>query len=109
MAKPYEKLNDPHGPAKEKIAKPSRERRAHSARAPPPPDERRAFAQGQRYISYDELRLLYGIRYSRKQLKRMCDAGQFPQPVKLGIKRIAFVRTEIEAWADAREAERAAS
>jgi len=50
--------------------------------------------------------LLYGIRYSRKQLTRLIEEKQFPQPVKLGAKRIAFVNKEIAAWVEARKAER---
>jgi predicted DNA-binding transcriptional regulator AlpA len=104
MPKRYERLNDPHGPAKKKIAKPSHKRRAHHVRGPPNVDQIR----GQELISYDELLLLYGIRYGRKQLARLIEAKQFPQPVKIGAKRIAFVREEIVAWLEARKAERAA-
>lgn len=39
---------------------------------------------------------------SRPLLTLMAKEGQFPKPVQLGIKRIAFVREEVEAWIDQR-------
>jgi prophage regulatory protein len=56
-------------------------------------DERR----GQDLLSFDDLRL-FGIRYSRAHLYRLIKAGSFPQPVRLGEARVAFVRDEIVAW-----------
>lgn len=44
---------------------------------------------------------------SRTLLTLMADQGLFPQPVKLGERRIAFVRAEVEAWIDQRIAARA--
>ncbi|NTF80543.1 helix-turn-helix transcriptional regulator [Rhizobium rhizogenes] len=46
---------------------------------------------------------------SRTLLTLMAAAGRFPAPVALGERRIAFVRAEVEAWIDARIAERAAA
>lgn len=43
---------------------------------------------------------------SRTLLTLMASEGQFPQPVKLGERRIAFVRAEVETWIDARIADR---
>lgn len=45
---------------------------------------------------------------SRPLLSLMADAGEFPKPVRLGERRIAFVRAEVEEWIDARIAARAA-
>jgi predicted DNA-binding transcriptional regulator AlpA len=102
----YLALNDAHGPSKKAVPKPARKRRAHKARGPPELtlDQRR----GQELISFDELHLLYGIRLSRVQIKRLVAAKQFPQPVRLSSQRIAFVRAEIEAWIAERLAARAA-
>lgn len=36
----------------------------------------------------------------------MAAEGQFPRPVQLGERRIAYVRAEVEAWIDARIAAR---
>lgn len=39
---------------------------------------------------------------SRTLLHLMSAQGQFPAPVKLGERRIAYVRVEVEAWVDER-------
>lgn len=39
---------------------------------------------------------------SRTLLSLMAKEGQFPQPVKLGERRTAYVRAEVEAWIDAK-------
>lgn len=44
---------------------------------------------------------------SRVTLTNLAAAGMFPQPVRIGEKRIAFVRAEVEAWIDSRIAARA--
>lgn len=43
---------------------------------------------------------------SRTLLALMAAEGQFPQPVQLGERRIAYVRAEVEAWIDQRIAAR---
>lgn len=40
--------------------------------------------------------------FSRAMLSTMAEAGTFPKPVKLGDRRIAFVRAEVEEWLDAK-------
>ncbi|MBC2887225.1 AlpA family phage regulatory protein [Ochrobactrum sp. CM-21-5] len=45
---------------------------------------------------------------SRVLLAMMAKEGKFPCPVKIGVKRIAYVRAEVEAWIDSRIGERAA-
>lgn len=44
---------------------------------------------------------------SRTAINRYRAEGRFPQPVPVGFKRIAFVRSEVVAWIEARIAERA--
>ncbi|MCJ7995885.1 AlpA family phage regulatory protein [Rhizobium cremeum] len=44
---------------------------------------------------------------SRTLLTLMATEGQFPKPVQLTERRIAFVRAEVEAWIDQRIANRA--
>ena len=43
---------------------------------------------------------------SRSLIALMAEEGQFPSPVPLGVRRIAFVRAEVEAWIDSRIASR---
>lgn len=45
---------------------------------------------------------------SRPLLSLMADEGQFPKAVRLGERRVAYVRAEVDAWIDARIAARAA-
>lgn len=45
---------------------------------------------------------------SKTQIMNLRKAGKFPVPVSLGEKRIAFVRSEVEAWVEQRIAARAA-
>ena len=47
-----------------------------------------------------------GIRYSRAQLWRKVKDGSFPQPVRLGENRVAWLSTEIDAWIEAISAAR---
>lgn len=46
---------------------------------------------------------------SRTLLNIMAAEGQFPKPVKLGERRTAYVRAEVENWIDQRIASRAAA
>ena len=45
---------------------------------------------------------------SRPLLTLMAAEGQFPKPIQLTERRIAFLRAEVEGWIDARIAARAA-
>lgn len=60
-------------------------------------------------LSMDELKPEKGISYSRPHLFRLIKAGKFPVPLKLGENRNAFVEAEIDAWLEARLAERDAA
>lgn len=46
---------------------------------------------------------------SRSALYYMAEKGQFPSPVRISDKRIAFVRSEVDQWIDERIAARAAA
>lgn len=45
---------------------------------------------------------------SRRTIYRMIEENQFPKPVNLSARRIAFIEAEITAWQTARIKERAA-
>ena len=64
-----------------------------------------AAPSARRLLSFNELRDR-GITYSKVQIWRMVRAGRFPAPVKLGPSRSAFVEAEVDAWVEARMAER---
>ena len=44
---------------------------------------------------------------SRSMIDALRTTGQFPVAVKLGEKKLAFVRAEVHAWIDAKVAARA--
>jgi len=47
-----------------------------------------------------------GIPWCRDHLRRKAKAGEFPAPIPVSDKRIAWVESEIDAWMAARAAER---
>jgi len=57
-------------------------------------------------ITYDRLSPEKGIRYSRDHLRRKVKAREFPQPIPVSERRIAWIEAEIDAWLDARVAVR---
>jgi prophage regulatory protein len=50
-----------------------------------------------------------GIPYSRAHIYRLIRAKKFPEPVRLGENRIAFVESEIEDWVQSKINERDAT
>jgi prophage regulatory protein len=57
-------------------------------------------------LGIDELRPAKGILYSKPHIWRKIREGSFPSPIRLGENRIAFVEAEIDAWIEAKVAER---
>jgi predicted DNA-binding transcriptional regulator AlpA len=51
-----------------------------------------------RLLSFTDLRLLKGIRYGRDHLRTKWKAGEFPEPVRLSPKRIAWREADIDKW-----------
>lgn len=39
-----------------------------------------------------------GVPYTRGHIYKLIDRGQFPRPVKLGERKVAFVEREIDDW-----------
>lgn len=58
-----------------------------------------------KFIHYQQLRER-GITFTRVHLNRLIKAGDFPPPVRLGGNSIAWVESEIEAWAAQKAASR---
>ena len=56
-------------------------------------------------LSREDLRAR-GIRWSRQHLARKVKAREFPQPVKIGAGTNTWLEFEIDAWIEARAAER---
>ena len=53
-----------------------------------------------------ELKTVCGIPYSPQHIQRLENAGRFPKRIKLGMNRVAWLLTEVEAWIDERVAQR---
>jgi prophage regulatory protein len=59
-----------------------------------------------RLINYRELAPRKGITYHRDHLRRKIQAGEFPAPVALSPRRIAWVEQEVDQWLEQRVAQR---
>jgi prophage regulatory protein len=59
-----------------------------------------------RLIDFKSLGPVKGINYSRDHLRRKWKAGEFPKPIPVSERRIAWIEAEIDAWLAARAAER---
>jgi prophage regulatory protein len=55
-------------------------------------------------LSFNELRPVKGVPYTREHLARKVKAGEFPAPIVLGCddkgnpKKIAWLESEVDAW-----------
>lgn len=47
-----------------------------------------------------------GVPFSKQHLWKMINEGKFPKPVKIGARRNAWVKAEVDAWIKARVEER---
>jgi prophage regulatory protein len=59
-----------------------------------------------RILTFDQLKAK-GVPYCRVQLRRKAKAGEFPAPISLSDRRIAWIEAEIDAWLEQRAAMRA--
>jgi prophage regulatory protein len=53
-------------------------------------------------LSFPQLKSAKGIPFSRQHVHRLVSAGDFPQPIKLGLATNAWLEDEIDAWIEAR-------
>jgi prophage regulatory protein len=61
-----------------------------------------------RLIDFKQLRPEKGIPYTRDHLRRKADSGEFPQPIAISPRRIAWVESEVDEWIAAKIAARGA-
>jgi prophage regulatory protein len=59
-----------------------------------------------RILSFDELKPLKGVDYSKAHLWRLERDGKFPKRVRLGISKHGWVDSEIDEWIAGRMAQR---
>jgi predicted DNA-binding transcriptional regulator AlpA len=43
------------------------------------------------------------LGFSRYGLREMCKAGEFPEPIRFGKRRLVFRRADVESWIRQRE------
>ena len=51
-----------------------------------------------RLVSKKELRTVCGIPYTPQHIARLEAAGKFPKRVQLGLNRVAWLLSEVDAW-----------
>jgi prophage regulatory protein len=56
-----------------------------------------------RLLTYQDLKALRGVSYTREHLRALIKRGEFPAPVRVGAQRIAWRADEIDAWIASRE------
>lgn len=56
------------------------------------------------FMLWDEL--LETIPLSKSVIQRLMKHGDFPRPLQLSPNRVAFLRSEVEEWKEARKRER---
>ena len=61
---------------------------------------------GKRVLRYPQLKPEKGINYSRVHIDRLEKDGLFPRRIKLGQNAVAWFEDELDAWLEARRAER---
>jgi len=61
----------------------------------------------ERFVALPEVRRL--VVLSKTEIYRRMARGEFPRPVSLGGRRVAWLASEVERWMQARVAERDAA
>ena len=61
---------------------------------------------GKKVLRYPQLESEKGINYSRAHIDRLERDGLFPRRIKLGQNTVAWFDDELDAWLEARRAER---
>jgi prophage regulatory protein len=60
----------------------------------------------QKLVSKKELKSVFGVPYSFQHIARLEAAGQFPQRIRLGACRVAWLAEEVQCGIDERVASR---
>jgi predicted DNA-binding transcriptional regulator AlpA len=60
-----------------------------------------------KFLTFEELKAVKGIPYTRRHIRNLTITGEFPEPVTLGESRICWVESEIDEWMAKKESARA--
>ena len=58
----------------------------------------------EQFLTHREVERLLGV--AKSTLRSMVKNGEFPQPIRIGARRIAWASSDYEAWVAERKAER---
>lgn len=61
-----------------------------------------------RLLTFDRLKPEKGVPYSRQHIYVLVEQGDFPKPIRLSPRRIAWRDSDIEKWIEERAAAQAA-
>ena len=65
-------------------------------------DQKQIDDMSARFLSYQQLKAVKGIPFSRIHVDRLEKAGRFPRRVRLAESTVAWVESEVDAWSAAR-------
>lgn len=57
-----------------------------------------------RFVSYRELKSLYGLPWTRQHVDRLIRAKKFPSKIRISERRVGWWSTDIETWVSSKEA-----
>jgi hypothetical protein len=57
---------------------------------------------GKEIILFEQIKPVFGIPFSMQKLKQMANSAEFPAPVRIDSRRIAWMKNEIDAWVSTR-------
>lgn len=60
-------------------------------------------------VGFSQLKPIYGIPYTRDHLRRKVKAGEFPPPIQLSERMIAWREEDVEEWIRSRPVQAVAS
>jgi predicted DNA-binding transcriptional regulator AlpA len=49
-------------------------------------------------LSFDDLASVKGISFHRNYLRSLWEHGQFPEPIKLSARKLAWREDEVDSW-----------
>jgi prophage regulatory protein len=55
-----------------------------------------------KFLTFDELKALKGVPFTRRHVANLTRAGKFPAAVPLGESRVGWLESEVDAWMEAR-------
>lgn len=64
------------------------------------------YFKGKEILLYTQIKPVTGVPFSMQKLRQMGNDGQFPKPIAIDNRRVAWIKSEIEDWLTSKAAER---